>query len=47
MEKYKGTFCNIFDAKDKITIGESITVNMQKAPKVYIPEKYIDSAYTK
>ena len=43
----QGTFCNIFDAKDKITIGESITVNMQKAPKVYIPEKYIDSEYTK
>ena len=43
----QGTFCNIFDSKDKITIGESITINMQKAPKVYIPEKYIDSEYTK
>ena len=43
----QGTFCNIFDKNDKITIGTTITINMQKAPKVYIPEELINDGYTK
>ena len=43
----QGTFCNIFDKNDKITIGTTITINMQKAPKVYIPEELINDEYTK
>ena len=43
----QGTFCNIFDKSDKITIGTTITINMKKAPKVYIPEELINDEYTK
>ena len=43
----QGTFCNIFDKNDKITIGTTITINMKKAPKVYIPEELINDEYTK
>lgn len=42
----QGTFCNIFDANDKITIGSNIAISMKKAPKVYIPEDFINSTYT-
>ena len=43
----QGKFCNIFDANDKIDIGTTITINMKKAPKVYIPEELINAEYTK
>ena len=43
----QGTFINIFDKNDKITIGTTITITMKTAPKVYIPEECIDDDYTK
>ena len=43
----EGTFVNIFDKNDTIIIGTNITVNMKKAPKVYIPEECINDVYTK